>query len=191
MGMYTDLRGAVVLKDEYVEAIKTYMDDSITDEDYDSLLEKYPILGQFEEFERGGSGMFGSELFLFPLTEKEELFTPRVEGNVWYFKAEIKNYLELKYDITPYEFFLEKLVPQISKEILLLETRYEDFESFAQWYLDTNNNKIKVNTIQFDEPIYNYTYSYSPDSVYQTNNKDMFEKFKAEHGLEIWTDNPK
>lgn len=186
--MYTDLRGAIVLKNEYIEVIKNYIDSSISDSDYNLLLEKHLILKQFDEFERGGSGMFGSELFFFPLTEKEDLFTPRVEGNVWYFKAEIKNYLDPKYDITPYEFFLEKLVPQISKEILLLETRYEEFERFGQWYLDANNNKIKENIIQFDEPIYSYTYSYSPDSEHQTNNKDMFEKFKAEYGLEIWND---
>ncbi len=186
--MHTDLRGAVVLKDEYVEAIKTYMDDSITYEDDDLLLEKYPILEQFEEIERGGSGMFGLELFYYPLTEKQELFTPRVEGNVWYFKAEIKNYLDPKYDITPYEFFIDTLIPLISEEILLLETQHEECEDyFDQWYLDSDGGKMQRNIIKFeyDERPYGF------NSVPKLNNKDMFKKFKTEHGLEIWTDNPK
>lgn len=188
MGMHTDLRGAVVLKDEYVEAIKTYMDDSITDEDYDLLLEKYPILEQFEEIDRGGSGMFGLELFYYPLTEKQELFTPRVENNIWYFKAEIKNYLDPKYFVTPYEFFIDTLIPLISEEILLLETQHEEYEGyFDQWYLDSDDGKMQRNIIKFeyDERPYGF------NSVPKLNNKDMFEKFKAEHGLEIWTDNPK
>ncbi|MCT0017676.1 hypothetical protein EFE32_12935 [Lactococcus lactis subsp. lactis] len=185
MGMYTDLRGAVLLKDEYVEAIKSYLDDSISDEDYDLLLKKYPILEQFEEIDRGGSGMFGLELLFYPLTEKEELFTPRVEENIWYFKAHIKDYLDPKYFVTPYEFFIKTLIPLISKEILLLETKYEEYDDyFDQWYLDLDGLKIKRNIIKFeyDERPYGF------NSVPKLNNRDMFEKFKNEHGLEIWND---
>lgn len=185
MGMYTDLRGAVVLKNEYVEVIKTYIDDSITDDDYDLLLKKNPILEQFEEIERGGIGMFGLELFFYPLTEKEELFTPRVEENIWYFKAHIKDYSDPKYFVTPYEFFIKTLIPLISKEILLLETKYEEYEGyFEQWYLDSDSGKMQRNIIKFEHE----ERPYGSNNVPKLNNYDMFEKFKSEHGLDIWND---
>lgn len=185
MGMYTDLRGAVVLKNEYVEAINSYIDDSINDEGYDSLLEKYPILEQFDEIDRGGSGMFSQKLDFYPLIEKQELFNFRVEGNIWYFKSHIKNYRDDKYFVTPYEFFIETLIPLISKEILILESYYEGYDDyFDQWYIDLDGMKIKRNIIKFeydDRP-------YGSNSIPKLNNHDMFEKFKNEHGLEIWND---
>jgi hypothetical protein len=183
--MYTDLRGAVLLKDEYIEGIKSYMDDSVTEDDYDLLLKKYPILERFEEIDRGGSGMFGLELFYYPLTEKQELFTPRVEENIWYFKAEIKNYLDPEYFVTPYEFFIDTLIPLVSEEILLLETQYEEYEDyFEQWYLDSNSGKMQRNIIKFK----NDERPYGSNSAPKLNNLDKFEKFKVEHGLEIWND---
>jgi hypothetical protein len=185
MGMYTDLRGAVLLKNEYVEAIKSFMADSITDDDYDLLLKKYPILEQFDEIDCGGSGMFGLELFFYPFTEQEELFTPRVEENIWYFKAHIKNYLDAKYFVTPYEFFIKTLIPLISKEILLLETKYEEYEGyFEQWYLDSDSKKMTRNIIKFEYD----ERPYGAETVPKLDNKDFFEKFKTEYGLEIWKD---
>ena len=185
MGMYTDLRGAVVLKDEYVEAIKTYMDDSITDEDYDLLLEKYPILGEFEDIDRGGRGVFSQELDFYPLNENQELFNPRVERKIWYFKSHIKDYRDPKYFVTPYEFLIETLIPLISEEIFLLETQYEEYEGFfEQWCLDLDSGKTHVNIIKFvyDERPYGF------NSVPKLNNIEKFENFKVEHGLEIWND---
>ena len=185
MGMYTDLRGAVVLKNEYVEAINSYMDDSISDEDYDLLLKKYPLLEQFDEIDRGGSGMFSQDLDFYPLSEKQELFNPRVEENIWYFKSHIKNYLDDKYFVRPYEFLIETLIPLISKEILILESYYEEYDDyFDQWYLDLEGLKIKRNIIKFeyDERPYGF------NSVPKLNNHDMYKKFKTEHGLDIWND---
>lgn len=85
------------------------------------------------------------------MTEKQELFNTRVEDNIWYFKSHIKNYRDDKYFVAPYEFLIETLIPSISKEILILESYYEEYDDyFDQWYLDLDGLKIKRNVIKFE-----------------------------------------
>lgn len=184
MGMYTSMRGAVTLKSEFVSVIKALMNEETSDKDYNSLISQYDFLEKWENVERGSIYMLGGELFQFPLSEKEELFQHRLVGNTWYFTSCIKDYIDDRIGKSPFDVFLEDVLPSIVEEILILETASEAEQEFGfrQWYLDKQANSIVSNFIYFEEWDHS---SFEPIRI--RTNKDIFEDFKKAHGLDNWT----
>ncbi|MFD2254416.1 hypothetical protein ACFSJM_08695 [Lactococcus formosensis subsp. bovis] len=185
MEMYTSLRGAVTLKKEFIKIISILMNEKTSNYEYDNLINQYDFLKRWEEVERGSIYMLGGELFQFPLGEKEELFKHRLVGDTWYFTSCIKDYMDERTGKSPFDVFLESVIPTIVKEILILETASEveqDF-GFRQWYIDSESKSIKSNFIHFNE----WDYAFEPFRI--AKNKDIFEIFKKEHGLQIWSSN--
>lgn len=183
MGMYTSMRGAVILKREFINVINTLISGNTSDSEYYNLINQYDFLKTWEEVERGSIYMLGGELSQFPLVEKEEIFKHRLVGDTWYFTSCIKDYMDKHIGKSPFDVFLEDVLPNIVEEILILETASEGEQEsgFRQWFIDSETNKIASNFIHFNE------WGYAFEAYRIRTNKDIFEVFKKAHGLRSWT----
>lgn len=149
MGMYTTVDAEIIVKQEALPLVKRltterrhWRNEGETWDTYEwwaDLVVDFPWLKEWSEYSRAGFIPFGG----CPGHEN------KLEGNVWSFKCELKNY-----DST-IEYFFEHILPQIADSIPFLETFYEEHDCPSTWELiDGKIVRTKEGGYSNDSPSY-------------------------------------
>lgn len=177
MGNYTSMVGAVRIKTEFKELANhfaTYMYEELKKDE-----ESYPFVKEFFQTER--ADWIPNNNPLDKWFFDETFFKNHMDGDVWYFSSNLKNYKDKQTGLSPIESFFANILENIATEIFLLEIASDDFDGVCQ-YAFSDNGKIKmVNYIDLI-PSSHFSYGgYLPEE----EKIDVFERFKKSNQLHL------
>lgn len=174
MGTYTSLIGAVKIKEDFRELV--YHINNHLEEELEKDKEKYLFVKDF--FKTKNVDLIPNNNSLPECFFDEDFFKKRVEGDIWYFSSNLKNYEDENTGLTPIESFFNNILANVATDILILEAHCEMNYFISQHYFIEDNNKIIefVNSIQ-TEPIGAH------DNLFKEEQKDIFKEFKIKNGL--------
>ncbi|EOH32493.1 hypothetical protein SQS_03239 [Enterococcus faecalis EnGen0225] len=174
MGMYTSLRGAVKVKQEYIKLVQSIVDNGWTND-----TAQYPFVNEYLRTERSDFIPCGNEL-QYPFQKEQEFFNKKYENGIFYFSADLKNYTDEVTNTQPIDSFIKNIIENICKEILLLETVYEGHSTVYQYgFSNEVINEIKV---------LNYTNKEIESFLYLDidDEKDIFKEYKSNNNLMVF-----
>lgn len=154
MGMYTGLRFKAVIKEEFREAIKEFMEEGL---DWDQMKAYYPSLEPLtvmEGYSRGDFIPHGSvELTAWEIKDATSKFGYRTPSEwlrnydektgIRTFQCSLKNY-----DST-IDYFLENVAAKIVEEVIHIETLYEG-DRYGTFYKLENEELIRYENKEID-----------------------------------------
>jgi hypothetical protein len=150
--MYTAFRGKVIIKDEYKELVELINTGS-----WEEAALKFPFVKEYIKVNRSTDIPFTKEQINEALAEDDFLYMrwhvgnweeendyyTNLKGNEWSFIANLKNYRDKEYNVTPISLFMNLILKEVAEHIIKLEAWYMGEADEPEEYVYVNNEFIK------------------------------------------------
>lgn len=186
MGMYTSIRGVVKVKPEYVIMAEKFA-NHWKDNNQEELEEEYSFVKEYFKTARSTWIPSANELQR-PFEDEQEYFKQRVDNDVFYFSADLKDYYDNATKLSPIDSFLKNILEVIAEEIYLLETNYEEYSSVSQYgFSDDIINTIEVANVANKEIEEGYWgWGSSNEEEEESEESDIFKEYKLRNNLRVF-----
>lgn len=189
MGTFTSLRGVVEVSPKYLEIAQRFT-LYFREDEFASLMVDYPFISEY--FKTENTLCIPNDNDLNDVFRHEqEFFRNRLEGNIFYFRSDLKNQVDEMTGLSPVQSFFENILQNISTNILLLETQIDVSRSVDQYNFSTGSpRKIeRLNTTNTDKDsiFEGYPQKWTEDEIKDIMDDDIFEKYKVQNNLEVFS----
>ncbi|MED4456152.1 hypothetical protein [Metabacillus fastidiosus] len=147
MAISTAFRGKVIIKDQYKELVEL-----INNNEWEKAEVKFPFVQEYTKVNENKKIPFSKNeienaleedgfLYLYfhsgTWDEDHEYFT-NLDGNVWSFIADVKDYLDPEHNIAPISSFIQIILSEVAIKIIKLEKWYPEYDLPIDLKIDEN-----------------------------------------------------